>query len=219
MGDSDSSCLVGCTVLIIFGALIGLPATSIVLGVQHLDTTNTTNNTSCPVQPQIPLFLIVLGSITYAYGLISILQACCEKDDQSSCTCLSFLRWLVTFGFIGWVIAGAVWFGSSVDKRSGDPASPNFCNYVLYAYFSSQVILSCVLLLLMFLFGCCWCCSRPGPSTPDPESRSIVNTGLASGRYPTGSRTAIQTTDRLRVVQNGPNLLWVYEQIQVRVVT
>ena len=113
--------------------------------------------------------------------------------------------------------AGTVWYGMAVSKRNGDPVSPNFCNYTLFAYFSSQVILSDIFLFILFIFMCC-CCCRSGSSGSDPEARNIVSRDsyLTSGRP---GRASIQTiqTDRLRAIQRGPNLLWVYETVQVNV--
>ena len=91
---------------------------------------------------------------------------------------------------------GNVWYGKVAPKRSGDPDSPNFCNYTLYAYFISQVILLDILLFIIFIWMCFRCCCSRSSET-DPETQNIL---------PTGREHAPSQTWQI---------FWVYEKVQV----
>ncbi|XP_072013470.1 uncharacterized protein [Amphiura filiformis] len=201
-------------------AIVGFPLFSIFIGtVIVLDDPAT----SCPVQPMIPMYLIVLGSITIAYEIVCFLQVkfLGDNHDNNDNFLLFALGWFLALCFIGWVITGVVFYGLSVSKQSSDDSSPNYCYRSLYMYFSSQVILASILLIFVIFWIFCLCCLSP-PSRPNPETQSIIHSSYSAGRRlgRTPAPATIQTVqrDRLRIIRRGPNLYWIYQTSRVTAV-
>lgn len=122
------------------------------LGATHLSL--------CPVQPNIPLYLIVLGganilsfSVTYTKstwgdGMVAILCS----------TCMALLH---LFSF-GWFIAGTIWV-YPVYPPDYTPGATRFCHRITYEFAFVVTTLVWVAASLVFVCGCCFalltCCA------------------------------------------------------------
>ena len=75
-----------------------------------------------------------------------------------------------------------MWYTEVNPVRNGLPESEFYCQYTLYTYFESQVILSYIFLFILIVFTCCICClahvggdsgdSSSAPSSVQPASHS-----------------------------------------------
>ena len=61
--------------------------------------------TTCPLQPLIPMYLMILGSVTLVYEIICFLQMRCSRDNYDNVV-LVMLGWLLAFSFIGLIVIG-----------------------------------------------------------------------------------------------------------------
>ncbi|XP_072016326.1 uncharacterized protein [Amphiura filiformis] len=150
----------GALVVFLIAAGIGfaLPITSIVLGAMR----------DCPLEPKIPVFLIVLGSVTLAYGLTSNCQTRAEQsEDQLWSYCLSVIGWLINVFLVAWIITGTVWYVDTHNKpRSNNPVDDNYCDEVLFNYFYAQIIIWYLLFFLGVVLLCCLlCCFKARDNT------------------------------------------------------
>ncbi|XP_054601114.1 transmembrane protein 272 [Nothobranchius furzeri] len=114
------------------------------LGATHLNR--------CPVQPYIPIYLIVLG----ANGIISLIFTYITKIKNDgaihalSLACMTFLH---IFSF-AWLIAGSVWvYAVYPPNYSG---TDRFCHKTTYLF--AFVITTLLWAAVSFLFICGGCC-------------------------------------------------------------
>ncbi|KAM3595731.1 uncharacterized protein V6R79_001837 [Siganus canaliculatus] len=121
------------------------------LGATHLSR--------CPVQPNIPIYLIVLG----AASCISLALTYTRTGWDDGCICIvssacALVLHLFTFG---WLIAGTTWI-YPVYPPTYVQGGTQYCDKITYQYAFVVTTLVWVLLALMFLCGCCFgllaCC-------------------------------------------------------------
>ncbi|XP_035801751.1 transmembrane protein 272-like [Amphiprion ocellaris] len=117
----------------------------------------------CNVQPNIPIYLIVLGatsilslSVTYSRG---------NYQDGAGCiltsACMTFLH---LFTFV-WFIAGTSWV-YSVYPPDYSPGTDRYCHQITYQFAFIVTTILWVTTTLMFICGCCFalviCCKTIG---------------------------------------------------------
>ncbi|XP_072013105.1 uncharacterized protein [Amphiura filiformis] len=192
MGDTDCYTLV--VRVIMFASIIGFPVASIYLGVEYKD--------DCPVESMIPVFLIVLGATSLLILVVSIMLIVSKSCESDCCKCcLGLLYFSLLLLFVAWIGVGTYWYTSAFPDRNGDPFSDNFCQYTLYAYFCSQVILSYLLLLLIFVGCCLICCADNDDQDDEVSSPGGYDDSGAVSTIHRRTQMAYYMVERIRVVQ------------------
>ncbi|XP_060710720.1 transmembrane protein 272-like [Hemiscyllium ocellatum] len=126
-----------------------LAVASITIGTVYLD--------SCPKQYLIPIYLIVSGSFTLFFVMISLVS--CAPNDENNI--LAFHRigrvWkslISLFSFI-WFITGNVWIYSIYEPEYIDKTSPNYCDKTLYFFAFWATTITYILLGIALFLGFC----------------------------------------------------------------
>ncbi|XP_066516048.1 transmembrane protein 272-like [Hoplias malabaricus] len=128
--------------------VMALPIAQLVIGGLYLH--------DCPVQPYIPVYLLVSGAFSMVLTVLSCLP-CAQEPEDGRQSALSSLctAWnsLVTLFLFCWFITGNVWI-YSIYQPSYNPGL-GYCSKVLYlfAFWSTTVVY--ILLGLLLLGGCC----------------------------------------------------------------
>lgn len=137
----------------------------------------------CPVQPNIPVYLIVLGVFVLLalIGSLGLLYGLHAKDTYEMLL-LSVLVISVSFilylFIVCWFITGSFWI-YSVHPPSYDPTTEqNYCNKTLYlfAFWLNTVCYSCLLAILFLCSGCTvlHMCVKPNFQRPPSNSQLEV---------------------------------------------
>ncbi|XP_038642786.1 transmembrane protein 272-like [Scyliorhinus canicula] len=114
---------------------------------------------SCTKQYMIPIYLIVSGSTTIFFLMISLIP--CPPNDESNNSILLKIgrvcdRLELLFSII-WFIAGNVWIYSIYKPEYIDQSSPDYCNKTLYLFaFWTNTAIYIIFALMLFL-GFCAC--------------------------------------------------------------
>ncbi|XP_075693001.1 transmembrane protein 272-like [Rhinoderma darwinii] len=127
-----------CVQIFTFTIWIGLSIAMIVMGAIYKD--------DCPIQPYIPIFLMVLGVTHLVVYLLLFLRYVLEN-------CSIVLEGLIGMFSFAWFITGSVWVFSLYSKNKG----PNFCDQNLYSFAFGFLIFEYVLIgigLILPCFGC-----------------------------------------------------------------
>lgn len=105
---------------------------------------------NCPVQPTIPIYLIVLGvSSLVALTLTYIQNSTKERSIRIvTASCCSLLH---IFSFF-WFIVGTTWV-YAIYPPSYSPADSSYCQRALYLFAFYITTLTWFIVFLMFLFG------------------------------------------------------------------
>jgi len=157
---------VGCTLSLTL--LLALPMSMIIIGAKFKD--------DCPVEPFIPIYLIIGGAIGILKTIIEIIRRVTqngdifsseEKEETTSAgvpqqTDDRSIAWVFFDGIISlflfsWFIAGNIWVYSKYKPNFVAPTHEplNYCNKTLYM-FAFWVITASYLILGMICF--CTCC-------------------------------------------------------------
>ncbi|KAM4714283.1 transmembrane protein 272 isoform 1-T2 [Anableps anableps] len=129
-----------------------IPIAQIAIGAVYLH--------ECPVQENIPIYLIVSGVFSLILDLLSCLP-CTRgpKDGSQSVLSQSFTVWnsLVSLFLFCWFITGNVWIYSVYEpnyiKNSTDVSL--YCNKTLYLFAFWTTTLVYILVILFLVVGCC----------------------------------------------------------------
>ncbi|XP_071787240.1 transmembrane protein 272-like [Asterias amurensis] len=140
-------------VTIVIAILLAIPIAMIVLGAVYMK--------ECPVEPKIPVYLVVAGSFYILKSFIDLITRCQKRDqnegeasDETINKKNNFSRLIGCFLF-AFFIAGNVWVYSNYPP-SANPDDPEYCFGPLY-YFAFWIITSCYILVAC---GClCVCCA------------------------------------------------------------
>ncbi|XP_043539418.1 transmembrane protein 272-like isoform X1 [Chiloscyllium plagiosum] len=111
---------------------------------------------SCTKQYLIPIYLIVTGSCSLLFLIISSIPQTSNESDilnKFSRFCKHFES---LFSFI-WLITGSVWIYSIYQPDYIDKASPNYCDKTLYLFAFWITTAVYIILGLMMLVGFCVC--------------------------------------------------------------
>ncbi|KAM4539883.1 transmembrane protein 272-like [Odontesthes bonariensis] len=120
------------------------------VGATHLD--------SCPVQPNIPIYLIVLGatsilSLSFTYNISA------NKDSAINIVSSACMTILHIFNF-AWLIAGTCWVYNIYPPNY---TGPDRCHKITYQFAFVVTTLMWVTMTLVFICGCCFglltCCT------------------------------------------------------------
>ncbi|GMR34110.1 hypothetical protein PMAYCL1PPCAC_04305, partial [Pristionchus mayeri] len=123
----------------------------IVLGAINVD--------NCPVQPKIPIFLIVSGAVTIVGAVLNYFnyhyaaKKTALRTDQPpiEIKAITSLLSLQMFFAIGWCILGMIWtFGLS---PTYEPGEPTYCDYWTYVV----TLVNFILIFIHLGFVCCGC--------------------------------------------------------------
>ncbi|XP_063801208.1 transmembrane protein 272-like isoform X2 [Pseudophryne corroboree] len=128
-----------CYQIISLTVWIGLSIAMIVMGAIYKN--------DCPIQPYIPIFLLVTGITHLVAIFVLFLRIVLE-------TCSLVLEALLgTFSF-AWFIAGCVWVFKLYNYYEG------FCNQSLYLFAFGILIFECVMIFLSMIAPCFGCSTR-----------------------------------------------------------
>ncbi|XP_056383315.1 transmembrane protein 272-like [Hyla sarda] len=130
-----------CLQLITFTIWIGLSIALIVMGAIYKD--------ECPIQPSIPIFLMVTG-VTHLV-IVSLFFLKCGID-----ICISILEGLIgLFSFV-WFIIGSIWVFSLFHEHK----APEQCDQNLYFFAFGFLIFEYVCIGISLLIPCIRCLSK-----------------------------------------------------------
>ncbi|XP_068117636.1 transmembrane protein 272-like [Hyperolius riggenbachi] len=111
----------------------------IVLGSLYID--------QCPIQPLIPIFLIVAGAVHLLGFVLMPLQFVCPKVTYT-------IEGIVGLFSLSWFIAGSVWVFSIYQTN------PKLCHDTLYKFAFGilifEYIFICIAVVMICLFTCCF---------------------------------------------------------------
>ncbi|CAF1015107.1 unnamed protein product [Adineta steineri] len=136
--------------------ILCIPITELVIGIKYQH--------QCPIQPKIPIYLIVAGSLTLpmlvlssAMSIDSITRDFRERRLGFSLILgLVFLAILISLVMFAWFITGSVWIYSITNRvQYTNPIDPNYCDKLLYRFAYVITIINWVSLGL----SCCQSCS------------------------------------------------------------
>jgi hypothetical protein len=122
-------------------------------------TVGATNLLACPIEPRIPIYLVVLGSINLVSVCLTIVASFLhikEKDDNIIGFFYVTLSAIIIiifqlFNFI-WLILGTVWLFSVFSQvEYTDMNNPNYCQQKIYQYTLASIILQYIIPILI----CC----------------------------------------------------------------
>jgi hypothetical protein len=152
--------------LIILTILLGLPITVLIIGIYYHD------RRYCPIEPRISLFLIVHGSVSLGWILLTfisivlIIMAARRRSVTATIpaiTLYAILCLIMIFSFV-WVIIGSIWT-FSVYGRVIYGYDTNYYFYPFDYCHSSLYAFTFVYLFLSYVFiaiQCCYqCCTNP----------------------------------------------------------
>ncbi|XP_065058193.1 transmembrane protein 272-like isoform X2 [Rhopilema esculentum] len=144
---STLGCIIGLAVL------VSIPITCIVLGVQF--------RYECPIQPKIPLFLIVFGAFGVLRNLSMIFnsgkkrftdeQENQEREDAKK----SSFEGLIDCFLIAWFICGNVWVYRNYKPDYNNVNSDKYCHPTLYLF---AFWLNTAIYIVIGTSCCCFCC-------------------------------------------------------------
>ncbi len=125
------------TLWLLVGNAISIAA--IIVGAMRIDM--------CPIQPKVPVYLIVAGSLGVAISLFQaayFILAMRDLDTDSTDKCFVYIHIILTLVSFGWFIAGCVWV-FKVWKPDYDPTSgAEYCDEGLYLFAFVSLIIQCI---------------------------------------------------------------------------
>ncbi|XP_038055455.1 transmembrane protein 272-like [Patiria miniata] len=143
-------------VTVVLGVMLAVPIAMIVVGAIYIN--------DCPVEPKIPIYLVVTGSFYILKSAIDLIVRCKRRQDQDTegnneeepenRKENTFSRLIGCFLF-AFFIAGNVWVYRNYPP-SDNILDANYCFGPLY-YFAFWIITSCY--ILVALACCCVCCA------------------------------------------------------------
>ncbi|XP_066925519.1 transmembrane protein 272-like [Clytia hemisphaerica] len=147
---------VGCTLMLMM--LLALPMSMVVIGVSYKDV--------CPIEPFIPIYLIVGGSFGIVKMLSIIIQRITYNGDifqsDKSNEEERPIAWLFVDGVLNlflftWFVAGNIWVYSKYKPNyTPPPHQPfNYCNKTVYVFAFWVITTSYLMLGLICLCTCC----------------------------------------------------------------
>ncbi|XP_068164222.1 transmembrane protein 272 [Antennarius striatus] len=153
--------ILGCSKVV----LCAIPIAQIALGAIH--------QKDCPVQPLIPIYLIVMGTFSMVLNLLACLPCAREPEDgttnPTSRVCTAWNSLVSAFMFC-WFIAGNVWIYSiyQPDYVKNDTVPDRYCDKTMYLFAFWTTTLVYIFLGLFLVVGCCvlvcfFLCGRADP--------------------------------------------------------
>jgi len=143
---------IGCTIAC--GLTIMVPVCMIIIGAIHLH--------DCPVEPCIPIFLIVGGSFSVLKYILNVATTASRRrsTDSNEPPPAHPGQYLINCFLCAWFITGCVWVyriypPRLIETASDDPEYPSYCNKLVYN-FAFWLITSAYIFL--GLFTSCICC-------------------------------------------------------------
>ncbi|XP_034560232.1 transmembrane protein 272-like [Notolabrus celidotus] len=119
---------------------------AIALGTLYLD--------QCPVQPKIPVYLIVFGTCSILALSLTYSSKSSGKNRCTSILISSCMTLLHIFNF-GWFIAGSCWI-YPVYPPNYTPGTAQYCHKTTYQFAFIVTTLVWVTISLVFFCGCCF---------------------------------------------------------------
>ncbi|XP_034017215.1 transmembrane protein 272-like [Thalassophryne amazonica] len=146
--SSTLKSIAGITVGVLFILLcLGVMTASIVLGAL--------NQTRCPVESYIPIYLIVLGAVSVSSILLTCCKSCC---DDGFCSTVAWAFVNILNMFMGcWFIAGSYWI-YRVYPPSSLPDTDQYCHQIMYNFAFGLTTVQWVMFGLVCLCGGCLTC-------------------------------------------------------------
>lgn len=145
--------------LIILTILLCLPITVLIVGIYYHD------RRYCPIEPHISLFLIVHGSVSLGWILLTfisivlIIMATRRRSLTATIPAIilyAILCLIMIFSFV-WVIIGTIWI-LSVHGRVIHENDRNYYFYPFYYCHSSLYAFAFVYLFISYVFTAIQCC-------------------------------------------------------------
>jgi len=119
-------------------------------GIKYCDT--------CPAQPMLPVYLIVMG----VFGVSAILLSCLapKQEDGSPVGICSYFMGFLGFFLLVWLICGsAIVFGMDSISHE-DPSLPNYCPSSAYNFAYGIIVFEWVMIVCSCSIGCCIGCFK-----------------------------------------------------------
>lgn len=148
----------GCTVSLML--VLAIPMSMILIGAKYKD--------DCPVEPFIPVYLIVAGSFGMIKTIIVIMQGLLytgevfpgrhnEKQSDERPFAWVFLDGCLNLFLFTWFVAGNVWVYSHYKPHFSPPLHQpyNYCDQTLYMFAFWVITLSYMIVGLLCLCTCC----------------------------------------------------------------
>ncbi|XP_033632302.1 transmembrane protein 272-like [Asterias rubens] len=152
--------IMGSHAVILLPFFVGLPIAMLINGAIHLD--------ECPVEPYIPIYMIVQGSLCTLQIMITHslrIKRCCEKRGQNLMEerttvekvigGINSLIGLVIFAFF---IAGNIWVFRVLTPNTTDPTAVTYCRHSIYWFTFGTIVAVYGLVALGIVLCCCCCC-------------------------------------------------------------
>ncbi|XP_070554345.1 transmembrane protein 272-like isoform X2 [Ptychodera flava] len=140
----------GCTIGI--GIIMAIPIAMIVMGSLYLH--------DCPIEPYIPIYLIVGGCFGVLKNLVSLGQRVKrhneEGGEQEDNVKSDPFNSLLNCFLLAWFIAGNVWIYRSYEPDYEDKSSDSYCSEPLYKF---AFWLTNATYIMLVLCCCCLCCA------------------------------------------------------------
>ena len=115
-------------------------------------------NDECPVEPLIPIYLIVAG----ACGLVANCFSCgtqYQRGGQREEGSIFPIQLVVQLFIFAWFVCGNVWIYTNYQPNYDDPESAEYCNKTLYLFAfwatTSHYIISGLVLTCFCVCGLC----------------------------------------------------------------
>ncbi|XP_069371883.1 transmembrane protein 272-like [Paralichthys olivaceus] len=106
----------------------------------------------CPVQPNIPVFLMVMGAASLLCLSLTYTRSD-RREGTVSILSLSFTTLMYLFSFC-WFIAGTTWV-YSVYPPSYTPGEALYCHKTTFQFAFAVTTLTWIFLTLILVIGCC----------------------------------------------------------------
>jgi hypothetical protein len=121
------------------------------------------NLTNCPIQPMIPIWLIVHGSAGILNSIITLTNNFIIKIKSKTSPILQYSSCSIGLFFLVWLILGDIWIYSIWNKVEYNSNSTQFyCDQLTYniafwpiSAWNTMLILGCGYFILICCFSCC----------------------------------------------------------------
>jgi len=171
---------VGCIMLL--DVLLVIPIAAIVIGSQKLN--------ECPIEPFIPLFLIIFGAVSIVLIVIEIYnqsQKRVQGDKYKRGQGKTIVEGVLCIILLVWFLAGIIWVYLTYPVDNMDTSSDLYCDKKVYLFavglLVAGMIFACLILVYCSCSYCITClrqskCPKGSSSSRERSSNSSRNTDI-----------------------------------------
>jgi len=141
------------SMIVILAVLMAIPTLMIIVGVSTMG--------KCPIEPLIPIWLIVSGGLSVIKNLSTLVQrikALNIKSEKKGNVFWNVFDTLIAFFLFGWFIVGNFWVYQNYNAMISQPNTKLTCDYT--SFYLSFWVITGVYILVAFscLLFCCTIC-------------------------------------------------------------